>query len=137
MDKSLRDKIKSMVLKSKEILEKEITIILEGKYSIHKSGKIESIDNLKGLSFDEIDFRNEIETKINYLVEGSIKKEETIKKIIRETAYTILNRLAALRFMDENIIIQDSVREGLNSKGFSLFKKTCSEIANNDAHYFF
>lgn len=137
MDKTLRDKIKSMVLKSKEILEKEITRILEGKYGIHKSGKIESIDNLKDLTFDEIDFRDEIETKFNYLVEGGIKKEEAIKKIIRETAYTILNRLAALRFMDENVIIQESVSEGLNSKGFSLFKKICNEIANNEDHYLF
>ncbi len=39
--------------------------------------------------------------------------------------------------MDENNIIQESVREGLNSKGFTLFKKTCMQITNNESYYLF
>ncbi len=66
MEKTLRDKIKSMVLKSKEILENEITRILEGKFGIHKNGKIENINNLKELSIDDISFREDIETKFHY-----------------------------------------------------------------------
>lgn len=137
MDKTLRDKIKSMVLKSKEILEREITKILEGKYGIQKNGKIEEIDNLNKLSFEEISFREEIETKYSYLLRKGFKKEESFNKIIRETAYTLLNRLAALRFMDENDIIQESVRNGIQSKGFLLFKKTCPELISYTNLYLF
>ncbi len=135
MEKSLRDKIKLMVLKSKEILEEEITRILEGKYGIHKDGKIENIDDLKELSFDDISFRKEIEIKFFYLVDGGFGKRESFNKIVREVAYTILNRLAALRFMDENNITQESIKGSLNSKGFSLFKKTCNQLTSQENLY--
>ena len=106
MDKKLRDKIKSMVLKSKKILETEISRILEGKFGIYEIGLIEKTKKLKSLNFSEKLQRKRIETQFEYYEDNKMKKNEIFKKIVRNNAYTILNRLAALRFMDENKIIQ-------------------------------
>jgi len=135
MDKTLRDKIKSMVLKVKEILENEITRILESKYGFYRDGKIIELNQLKNLCVEEILIRKEIDAHYEYYKGSEINKEDIFRKIVRNNAYTILNRLAALRFMDENKIIQESVTEGTNSKAFTLFKKTCAQLAIDDNIY--
>ena len=43
-----------MVLKVKEILENEITRILESKYGFYRDGKIIELNQLKNLSVEEI-----------------------------------------------------------------------------------
>lgn len=135
MDKTLRDKIKSMVLKSKEILENEIIRILEGKFGIYMGGDEEDLANLKDLTQNEIQFRKEITSKIAYLSENNPRKSDVINKIVRESAFTILNRLAALRFMDENNTIYESVTNSTQSKGFLLFKKVSSQITSESNIY--
>jgi len=135
MDKTLRDKIKSMVLKVKGILEKEITRKFESKYGFYRDGKIIDLNQLKNLSVEEILIRKEIEAHYEYYKGSEINKEDIFRKLVRNNAYTILNRLAALRFMDENKIIQESVTEGTNSKAFSLFKKTCPQLTIDDETY--
>lgn len=135
MDKTLRDKIKSMVLKVKQILENEITRILESKYGFYKNGKIIDLIELKNLNAEDILIRKEIEAHYEYYKGNEINQEDIFIKIVRNNAYTILNRFAALRFMDENKIIQESVTEGTNSKAFGLFKKTCPQLSINDDTY--
>ncbi|MFW9875684.1 MAG: BREX-1 system adenine-specific DNA-methyltransferase PglX [Candidatus Thorarchaeota archaeon] len=135
MDKTLRDKIKSMVLKIKLVLEEEITRIFESKYGFYKDGTIIDITKLTKLTTEDILKRKEIELNYEYYEGIEIKKQDIFTKIVRNNAYTILNRFAALRFMDENNIIQESVTKGTNSKAFNLFKKTCPQLSIDDETY--
>ncbi|MBI4623087.1 MAG: hypothetical protein HY736_07700 [Verrucomicrobia bacterium] len=48
-------------------------------------------------------------------------KPEHIARVIREQAFTVLNRLAALRLCEERGLVLECVRKGVNSEGFQLF----------------
>jgi len=137
LKKETRDKIKSMVLNIKSILETEIINIMEGTYGIYKNGKIDDSLNLENLTQDQINKRERLITHIEYLIEGGVKPQDAFMRIIRETAFTILNRLAALRLMDENKIIQESVINGMDSQGFLLFKRISPQLASIDLNNYY
>ena len=44
-----------------------------------------------------------------------------MQQLVREQAFTILNRFASLRMAEERGIIQETVRQGTNSEGFQVY----------------
>ena len=61
---------------------------------------------------------------LHYLEEGiagSNKAPEAVRQLIREQAFTILNRFAAVRMSEERNIIRESIRKGYNSEGFLVY----------------
>ena len=48
---------------------------------------------------------------------------EALERIIREQAFTVLNRLAALRMTESRGILIESVGNGYQSKGFQLYER--------------
>jgi len=62
--------------------------------------------------------------RLDYLedtIAGSNKKEEAVEQLVREQAFTILNRFAALRMAEERQIIPETIKQGYNSEGFQVF----------------
>ncbi|MBA7657330.1 hypothetical protein ES703_65267 [subsurface metagenome] len=49
---------------------------------------------------------------------------EAVQRLIREQAFTVLNRFAALKMGDEREITQECIKNGRQSKGFQLFLAT-------------
>jgi hypothetical protein len=45
-----------------------------------------------------------------------------LQQIVREQAFTVLNRLAALRMMEARGLLFESVSQGYQSKGFQLYQ---------------
>ncbi len=66
--------------------------------------------------------------RIDHLAVGqsSDKKvaREAIDRVIREQAFTVLNRLAALRMCEERGIVQECIRGGFQSRGFQVYSTT-------------
>lgn len=55
---------------------------------------------------------------------GKNAAAEAIDRVIREQAFTILNRLAALRMCEERGIVQECIRNGFKSGGFQVYCTT-------------
>jgi hypothetical protein len=51
------------------------------------------------------------------------KRQETLERIVREQAFTVLNRLCALRMAEARGIILEAVARGYQSKGFQLYAR--------------
>jgi hypothetical protein len=57
---------------------------------------------------------------------GREGRQSVLDRIVREQAFTILNRLAALRMMEARGILIESVAKGYQSQGFQLYQRVAN-----------
>ncbi len=57
---------------------------------------------------------------------GREGRRDVLDRIVREQAFTILNRLAALRTMEARGILIESVAKGYQSRGFQLYQRVAN-----------
>jgi len=50
-------------------------------------------------------------------------RQETLDRIVREQAFTVLNRLCALRMAEARGLLIESIAKGYQSKGFQLYQR--------------
>jgi hypothetical protein len=60
------------------------------------------------------------------MVAGRVGRQGVLDRIAREQAFTILNRLAALRMMEARGILIESVAKGYQSRGFQLYQRVAN-----------
>jgi hypothetical protein len=60
------------------------------------------------------------------MVTGRATRQGALDRILREQAFTILNRLAALRMMEARGILIESVGKGYQSQGFQLYQRVAN-----------
>jgi hypothetical protein len=64
------------------------------------------------------------ETLAHYLATSpSEGRTEALQRIVREQAFTVLNRLVALRMMEARGLLLESIARGYQSKGFQLYQR--------------
>lgn len=129
MDKDTRNKIRKMVEEIRRLLKNDINLQLEGGYGITPK-KIQNEGDMPILSQYPRRFadRRSIIAAIEYEESFGLKKTEAVEKFARETVFTYLNRLAALRMMETRGLVSESVSRHTESAGFKLFKKVCPEV---------
>ncbi|MCL6478737.1 MAG: BREX-1 system adenine-specific DNA-methyltransferase PglX [Peptococcaceae bacterium] len=129
MDKEARNKIRKMVEEIRRLLEEDVSLQLEGTYgitpkTIHDEGDMPVLRQyLRRLAE-----RRSIIAAIEYEESYGLKKSEAVDKFARETVFTWLNRLAALRMMEARKLISESISRYTESAGFKLFKRVCPEV---------
>jgi len=104
---------------------------LEGTYGIHADGTFEPLERLTYLDAVGWADRWAIAAAVRHeelalsSVEGAAGagRREAVERYVRESAFTFLNRLAALKLMEHpsRALIQPSVGAGDQSKGFQPF----------------
>jgi hypothetical protein len=128
-DQSTRNRLQKFVAECRAILTEEFTRQLQATYGLDpKSGVVAKIESLTFLDNQGRQTANLLrETLAHY--EASIKgksckerTKEAINRIIREQAFTVLNRLAALRMAEARGFLIESISKGYDSKGFQLYK---------------
>src|SRR5690606_23604477 len=67
------------------------------------------------------------------LLEGNDRKVRAVEKFVRESAFTLLNRLAALKLMERRKLVPDCVSHGPESDGFRLFRDIAPALAHSQA----
>src|SRR5215208_609266 len=120
-DQATRNRLQRFVGDARELLKEEFTRQLQNVYGLDPtSGSVTSLENLRDLD----DTRRETarilrETLAHYLASSpSGGAGEALDRIVREQAFTVLNRLAALRMAEARGILTESVSKGYDSKGF-------------------
>lgn len=118
------NKIKSFVQSAKRLLMKEFADQIQQYYGISLDGGYLMVEELTTKDGSVIQTARLLRERLDYLedtIAGSNKKEEAVEQLVREQAFTILNRFAALRMAEERQIIPETIKQGYNSEGFQVF----------------
>ena len=123
MDKDLRNLMYNAVVQCRRSLEQDLALQLEGTYGIHADGTVEPLETLSHLDAVGRADRRAIEAFIGHEEAAGAKQKEAVERFLRESAFTALNRLAALKLMEHpsRALIQPSIGDGDQSKGFQQF----------------
>ena len=124
MDKTLRNALYNTVVQCRHLLERDLALQLEGTYGIHTDGTVEPLDSLAHLDAIGRANRQAIEAALRHEeATGAGGSREAVERYLRESSFTLLNRLTALKLMEhpKRALIQSSVGAGDGSKGFQQF----------------
>lgn len=139
MDKALRNLLYNAVVNCRRLLETDFRQQLEGVYGIRADGQVTSVEALPNLDAIGRAERAAIETFIQHESHAGSKEDDALKRYVRESAFTCLNRLAALKLFEhpERGILMQAVGAGDQSKGFMQIKRVAPEAfrAESDGGY--
>jgi hypothetical protein len=128
-DQRTRNLLQSTITRCRELLDTEYTAQLQELYGIQPDGAVAAVAALDHLSDEDLEVARQLRVRINHLENGAPEKAlvrthtqpEHVKRVIREQAFTVLNRLAALRLCEERGLVLECVRKRERSEGFALF----------------
>jgi hypothetical protein len=105
MDQGLRIRLRNVVTQCRKLLEESIAQQLQGKYDIYATGKKDEVRAerdvpLKHLSDEEQQARQDILAHFDHITALGYKPKEALEQLIREIAFTHLNRLCAYKMME-------------------------------------
>ena len=132
MDQAIRNKLRSVVTQCRRLLEESIAQQLQGKYDIYATGKKDEVRAEKDvplghLSDEERQARQDILAHFEHIKALGYKSKETLEQLIREIAFTHLNRLCAYKMMEVRDVyvrgqkFREAVSKGLKSQGFLFY----------------
>lgn len=151
-DQTTRNRLNRFVADSRALLSDEFTRQLQSIYGMNPiSGEVADLDALSGLSPHQQETARLLrETFEHYLAgndheKGKSKEKQNriaaLDRIVREQAFTVLNRLAALRMSEARGFLTESLSKGYDSKGFQLFHRlagnSLGETGESYIHYLF
>ncbi len=127
-DSSIRNKLQKMVYSCRRILTEEFISQFQSLYGIQPNGEIIDIRSMAHLDDEHLGIASLLRERIKHLAGGTANTgkpvAEAIDRVIREQAFNILNRLAALRMCEEREIVRECIRGGLKSRGFQVYCTT-------------
>jgi 23S rRNA G2445 N2-methylase RlmL len=130
-DDSTTNEFRKVVAKARQLLVEEFTSQCQGIYGIQPDGSTIDLARLGHLPQEEQLRAQLLRTRIHHLAAGistSEVKAEATTRMVREQAFTVLNRLCALRMCEERDLVQECVRSGYDSKGFRLYDQSAARV---------
>ena len=121
LEKAVRNTLRIIVTKSRKLLEEAIGELLQGQFGIHASGKIEDAAAMDHLSIEEHQYREQILIHLEHIRASGFKPADAVAQLVREVAFTHLNRLCAYKLMETRGLIREAVSRGLKSRGFLFY----------------
>ena len=125
-DQNTRNRLQRFVNEARNLLSQEFTRQFQQKYGLDaSSGEVSELERLVHLDDRELETARMLRgTLAHYLASSpSGGKRECLERMIREQAFTVLNRLSALRMAEARDIIIESLSRTYNSKGFQLYAR--------------
>ena len=129
LDKNQRTALLNAVTRLRGLLETDILRRLESTYGVHSDGSLEPLDALPNLDKDGRALRADIAAALTHKRHQGLTAAKAVKALTREVAFTWLNRLAALRLLEARGVFPESLRRGLQSKGFLAYVAEEDDIA--------
>jgi len=132
MDASTRNTLRNAVTGCRKILETAVSELLEGRYGIDKKGTITPHERMEHLSAEDKRFRNDLIAHLEHIQASGYSKKDAAGQLVREVAFTHLNRLCAYKILETRGYIRESVSRGIRSNGFLRY---CAEHPEDDRLY--
>ena len=106
--------------------------MLQGQFGIHANGKKEEIhveeeSRMKNLSEEDKGYRRDIQAHLGHTEALGYKAKDSLAQLVREIAFTHLNRLCAYKMMEARAVwiggklFRESVSRGMKSQGFLFY----------------
>jgi hypothetical protein len=130
MEQEIRNKLRNVVTQCRRLLEDAIAQELEGKYGIFaKKDQVtaDPSDKMKHLSEEEQAARKDILDHYAHIKARGFKAKDALDQLIREIAFTHLNRLCAYKMMESREVyvcgqkFREAVSRGVNSNGVKFY----------------
>lgn len=138
MDQSIRNKLRSVVTQCRKLLEEAVRQVLQGQFGIYESGKkdevhVEEEGRMKNLSDKDKGYRRDLIAHLNHIHSATQNtKHKTpntncLAQLVREIAFTHLNRLCAYKMMEAREVwvggqrFREAVSRGMKSQGFQFY----------------
>lgn len=125
-DQSTRNRLQQFVADARTLLTEEFTRQLQNEYGLDPAtGNVSDLEKLAHLDDTHRETARLLRvTMEHYLAsDPGVDVGETLQRIVREQAFTILNRLCALRMAEARGLLIESVSTGYNSKGCKLYSR--------------
>ncbi len=130
MDQAIRNKLRAVVTQCRKLLEDSVRQELQGKFGIYAAKKDDvqvDDENRLNLTAEERPARKDILDHFAHIKARSFKANDALDQLVREIAFTHLNRLCAYKMMAARQVvvgeqrIYDVVGKGENSKLVQFF----------------
>jgi len=117
LDGAQRTQLERLVNRARAVLEDDLGAQLEGRFGIHADGAIEDEQALRDDASDRATRRDLVEI-VAHLVALGETKAGAVARLLREAAFTHLNRLLAVRIAEAIGLLPESLATGRQSRGF-------------------
>jgi hypothetical protein len=130
MNQEIRNKLRNVVTQCRKLLEDSISQDLEGKYGIFAKKDVVTADpnaKMTHLSEEEQAARRDILDHFGHIKARGFKPKEALDQLVREIAFTHLNRLCAYKMMEAREVyvgdqkFREAVSRGFNSNGMKFY----------------
>ncbi|MBE7502028.1 MAG: SAM-dependent methyltransferase [Verrucomicrobiales bacterium] len=125
-DAPTRTRLAAFVRDARELLTAEFTQKFQELYGITADGRQAPMEQLAHLDENGRATATLLRERIAYLVRSHPEEAggpaAAVARLAREQAFTVLNRLAALRLAEKRGLILESVGKGYQSTGFRLYE---------------
>jgi hypothetical protein len=132
MDQAIRNKLRGVVTQCRKLLEDAVSQELQGKFGIYIAKRdaveVENDARMTHLVTEEEQVaRKDILGHFEHIKARGFKPKEALEQLIREIAYTHLNRFCAYRMMEARQVyigderFREAVSRGVNSKGVKFY----------------
>lgn len=121
LDKALRNTLRNTVTQCRRLLEEAVGDVLEGRLGIGRDGQVEDAGRMGHLAEAEMEHREDVISHLRHIEAGGFKPADAAAQLVREVAYTHLNRLCAYKMLERRRLIREAVGRGLDSNGFKFY----------------
>jgi type I restriction-modification system DNA methylase subunit len=124
-DQPTRGRLQRFVNDTRCVLEQEFTRQFQNDYGMDpNSGAVTEFSSLRHLDDAQRESARILrDTLAHYCAGGDMDARQGLERIVREQAFTVLNRLAALRMAEARGLLIESVGNGFQAKGFQLYAR--------------
>jgi len=127
-DQATRNRLARFVSEARNQLTEEFTRQLQHEYGLDPtSGTVTSLEKLTALDDTRWETASILRETMAYYLEGKTgtarERKTVLDRILREQAFTVLNRVCALRLAEARGLILQAVGGGYQSQGFQLYAR--------------
>ncbi len=124
-DQTTRNRLQRFVNDARRVLEEEFTRQLQNDYGMDpNSSSVADLTSLRHINDAQRETARILrDTLAHYTASGDMNATQGLDRIVREQAFTVLNRLAALRMAEARGLLVESVGNGFQAKGFQLYSR--------------
>lgn len=124
-DQTTRNRLQRFVNDARRVLEEEFTRQLQNDFGLDpNAGAVAELASLRHINDAQRETARILrDTLAHYTASGDMNVMQGLDRIVREQAFTVLNRLAALRMAEARGLLVESVGNGFQAKGFQLYAR--------------